>query len=52
VQTLTKETGVSLLITEPVRERVQEYFRIGREFSMDLRGKAGQHMVFDVLGPR
>jgi len=49
VQALAKETGAPLLITEPVRERVQDCFRIGREFSVDLRGKAGQHKVYEVL---
>lgn len=50
VQGLTKETGANLLVTEPTRERVRDRFHIGREFSVDLRGKAGQHQVYEVLG--
>ncbi len=49
VQGLTKESGVNLLVTEPIRERVHDRFQIGREFSADLRGKAGQHMLYEVL---
>jgi adenylate cyclase len=49
VQTLTKEAGAGLLVTEAVRDRLQQHFRIGREFSLDLRGKAGLHNVYEVL---
>ncbi|MDZ4278727.1 MAG: adenylate/guanylate cyclase domain-containing protein [Dehalococcoidia bacterium] len=50
VQVLTKETGAELLVTAPVREHIGACFRIGREFTADLRGKAGQHNVYEVLG--
>lgn len=49
VQDLTKETGASLLVTEAIGERVRDQFRLGREFTVDLRGKAGQHKLFEVL---
>ena len=52
VQGLTKETGASLLVTETVRERVQDRFQLGREFTTDIRGKAGQHQVYEVLAAK
>ncbi len=48
IQALTKETGVALLITDAVQRRVADRFRIGREFSVDLRGKAGRHKLYEV----
>lgn len=50
VQDLTKETGVRLLITDAVRERVRDRFHFGREFTTDIRGKKGRHQVFEVVG--
>ena len=52
VQGLTKESGVNLLVTEPIRERVHDRFQIGREFSVDLRGKAGEHMLYEVMAEK
>jgi len=52
VQGLTKEKGADLLITEALRQRVGDCFQMGREFSVDLRGKAGQHKVYEVLGSK
>lgn len=49
VQGLTKETGANLLVTEPVRERVRDRFRIGRKFATALRGKVGRHKIYEVL---
>jgi len=49
VQTLTKETGVNLLVTEALVERVARGFEVGRDFEADLRGKAGRHKVYEVL---
>jgi adenylate cyclase len=49
VQALTKESGVNLLVTEAVVERVAPGVRVGRDFEADLRGKAGRHKVFEVL---
>ena len=52
VQGLTKEFGANLLVTEPIRERVHDRFQIGREFSADLRGKAGHHNVYEVVAEK
>ena len=49
VQDLTKEAGTHLLVTNAVRERVQDRFRFGRELTTDIRGKAGKHQVSEVL---
>ena len=49
VQDFTKESGASLLVTEAIGERVRDRFRLGREFAADLRGKAGQHKLYEVL---
>lgn len=49
VQELTKETGVNLLVTEAVASRIEGRCQLGRDFTVDLRGKAGQHKVFEVV---
>lgn len=49
VQELTKETEANLLVTKAVRERVADRFRFGRELTTDIRGKAGEHQVSEVL---
>jgi len=50
VQGLTKEAGASLLVTASVQGRVRDRFQFGREFTFDLRGKAGHHVVYEVVG--
>ncbi len=52
VQDATKEHNVSLLVTDPVRELVKSEFGIGKQFSCDLRGKEGQHLLHEVVGAR
>jgi len=49
VQELTKKTEANLLVTEAVRDRVQDRVRFGRELTTDIRGKAGEHQVSEVL---
>jgi len=50
VQGLTKETGANLLVTASVCDRLHGRFRIGQEFVTDVRGKAGQHKIYEVVG--
>ena len=52
VQDATKEYGVPFLITQPVRELVESEFEFGSEFHCELRGKAGEHALYEVLGER
>ncbi len=50
VQEATKEQGVRLLVTDGVRELVESEFKFGRKFACELRGKEGEHMLYEVLG--
>jgi adenylate cyclase len=50
VQALTKETGTSLLITRDVVDRLRGRFALGREFELEIRGKAGLHRLYEVTG--
>jgi adenylate cyclase len=52
VQDATKEYGVPFLITQPIRELVESEFEFGREVYCELRGKAGEHALHEVLGER
>ncbi len=52
VQDFTKETGCAVLATKAVRDRVRERFRFGREFSVEMRGKRGQHRLYELVGDR
>ena len=50
VQDATKEYGVPFLVTQPIRELVESEFEFGRDFYCELRGKAGEHALHEVLG--
>lgn len=51
VQDLTKETGSDLLITEAVRDRLDEGVVFGREHALEIRGKTRTHRLYEVLPP-
>ena len=50
VQDATKEHSASLLATDTVRRLVEGQFEFGREFTCALRGKEGEHVLYEVLG--
>jgi adenylate cyclase len=52
VQDATKETGARLLVTEGIRRLTENRFRFGKEHTLELRGKEGQHQLHEVLGEK
>lgn len=50
IEAATKETGASLLISADTYAAVKERVRIGREFTLDIRGKTGAHTLYEVVG--
>lgn len=49
VQDLTKEMDAAILMTHPVRVRVEGVVQIGRSFTAEIRGKRGRHRLYEVL---
>ncbi len=49
VQDATKEHGASLLVTDAIRKLAEGKFEFGREFTCELRGKEGEHQLYEVL---
>jgi adenylate cyclase len=52
VQDATKEMGARLLVTQGIRGLTGGHFEFGREFICELRGKEGEHCLYEVLGER
>lgn len=52
VQDATKEHDARLLVTQRLRELVGDRFTFGREFHCELRGKAGEHRLHEVVGEK
>jgi adenylate cyclase len=52
VQDATKEHGAHLLVTAGIRGMVGDRFELGREFTCELRGKAGEHRLHEVVGEK
>lgn len=49
VQEATKEFGAPALITEGIRQLVEDRFEFGRVFDCSLRGKEARHTLYEVL---
>ncbi|MBI5287738.1 MAG: guanylate cyclase, partial [Chloroflexi bacterium] len=51
LQDLTKELKADLLVSSSVADRLHQRFTLGREFTIEIRGKTGAHDVYEVLAP-
>ncbi|MCR9141090.1 MAG: 2Fe-2S iron-sulfur cluster-binding protein [bacterium] len=51
VESACKRAQAEFLISEATREHAPDLFRFGRRFSIQLKGKAGRHILSEVLGP-
>ena len=52
VEASNKAAGTRLLISEDVYNLIEEGLTIGKVETMAIRGKAGTHRLYEVLGPR
>ncbi|MBE7461853.1 MAG: adenylate/guanylate cyclase domain-containing protein [Planctomycetes bacterium] len=50
VESQTKASGAKLLVSATCRERIAEGLALGRELRVELKGKAGTHTLYEVLG--
>lgn len=50
VESACKRAQAEFLISETTRQHAPEIFRYGRRFSLQLKGKAGRHVLTEVLG--
>lgn len=50
LEPLCKKTGVCFLISESVYHYIQHEFQIGRKFKSLIKGKSGEHKIYEVLG--
>jgi len=49
VQEAVRETGTGLLVTEAIQQLITTKFQFGREFTLELKGKAGKHKLCEIL---
>ena len=52
IESATKTTQTSLLISQPVLEPIRDKIKIGKTVSMELKGKTGKHILYEVLNTR
>lgn len=50
LESANKTTGTRLLVTEDVHARTTDSVEYGRQFDLDLPGKGGHVVAFEVLG--
>lgn len=50
LEAANKETGTSILVSEPVYQMTSDHFEYGGGFDLDLRGKEGLMKAFELLG--
>jgi adenylate cyclase len=50
VEAATKEAGVAILATEAVRAAIAPRLRSRRQVTVPIRGKAGTHVLYEVVG--
>ncbi|WP_061217684.1 peroxidase family protein [Leptospira weilii] len=48
IESKTKKSGVPVLISEPVYEQVKERVLKGKVFSAQLKGKTGNHKLYEI----
>jgi adenylate cyclase len=49
VESANKETGTKLLVSQTVFDRLKEKIQIGKTCSVELKGKSGEHQLYEVL---
>lgn len=49
IESATKEAGCDFLVSDPVRQRVQDQVRFGRSVESNLKGKTGAYVLHEVL---
>lgn len=52
LQDLTKELGADILISEAIADRVRNTIALGRTFTTRIRGKSGDHTIYEVVATR
>ena len=50
LEAANKETGTSILVSDAIRELTGQHIEFGRQFELDVRGKAGLVTAHEVLG--
>ena len=48
IEGANKDVGTSLLISETVYRQVKDHIRLGQKAKIRLRGKSGEHDLYEV----
>lgn len=52
IESANKEAGTRLLISDDTYNEVQDYVQVGKTTRMMVKGKTGEHMLYEVVGVR
>jgi adenylate cyclase len=52
IEAATKELGASFLISESTHTQVREHINVGRKVRIKMRGRSGEHNLYEVLSMR
>jgi adenylate cyclase len=50
IESANKEAGTRLLISDDTYNEVQDYVQVGKTTRMMVKGKTGEHMLYEVVG--
>lgn len=52
IESANKEAGTNLLISDDTYAQIKDYVKIGRTTRVMVKGKTGEHMLYEVVGLR
>ena len=50
IEAASKEAGTRFLVSKETEGKLDESFQIGRSFEVPIKGKAGTHTLYEILG--
>jgi len=50
IESATKQVGARLLISDATYQEVADAVQVGKKVSLQLKGKSGDHLLYEILG--
>jgi adenylate cyclase len=50
IESATKQVGARLLISDATYQQVADVVQVGKKVSLQLKGKSGDHLLYEILG--
>jgi adenylate cyclase len=52
IEGATKQVGARMLISDATYQRAADAVQVGRKVALQLKGKTGEHILYEALGPK